>query len=109
VSLFVQGAAEQDLLRQVEWYAEQGLPDIARRFHAGVLDAIDALASMPEAGPPTHTGNPRLSGLRSWRVRGFDEFRVYYLASPELVTIVRILHGKRDTSSILARQELEEP
>lgn len=62
MNLFVQEAAEQDLLRQVEWYAEQGLPDIARRFHAAVFDAIDALLAMPEAGPPKHIGNLRLAG-----------------------------------------------
>jgi toxin ParE1/3/4 len=108
VNLFVQEAAEQDLLRQVEWYAEQGLPDIARRFHAAVLDTIDALLAMPEAGPPRHTGNPRLTGLRSQHVKGFDAFRVYYLTHPELITVVRILHSKRDTGTILTRQEMEE-
>ena len=109
MSLFVQEAAEQDLLRQIEWYAEQGLPDIARRFHAAVLDAIDGLLAMPEAGPPRHTSNPRLTGLRSWHVKGFDEFRIYYLAHPELMTVVRILHSKRDVGSILTGQELEGP
>jgi plasmid stabilization system protein ParE len=109
VNLFIQETAEQDLLRQVEWYAGRGLPDIARRFRAAVLDAIDALLEMPEAGPPKDTGNPRLSGLRSWHVKGFDEFRVYYLANPALLIIVRILHSKRDTGAILTRQELEEP
>jgi hypothetical protein len=54
---------------------------MARRFHAAVLDAIDAMLAMPEAGPPKHTGNPRLTGLRSWHVKGFDEFRVYPGAS----------------------------
>ena len=33
--------------------------------------------AMPEAGPPWHTSNPRPTGLRSWHVKGFDEFRVY--------------------------------
>jgi hypothetical protein len=60
-------------------------------------------------GPPKHTGNPRMTGLRSWHVKGFDEFRVYYLAHRELITVVRILHSKQDTGSILTRQELEEP
>jgi plasmid stabilization system protein ParE len=109
VNPFVQEAAEQDILRQVEWYAEQGLPDVARRFHTAVLDAIEALLAMPEAGPPKPTNNPRLTGLRSWHVKGFDEFRVYYLARPELITVVRILHSKRDTRAILTRQEVEEP
>jgi plasmid stabilization system protein ParE len=94
VNLFVQEAAEQDLLRQVEWYAEQD---------AAVLDAIDTLRGMPEAGSPKRTGNP----LRSWHVNGCDEFRVYYLAHPELMTVVRILHSKRDTGAILTREALE--
>lgn len=44
-----------------------------------------------------------------WPVKDFDEFRVYYLARPELLTIVRVLHGKREIGMILDRQELEEP
>jgi plasmid stabilization system protein ParE len=108
VNLFIQEAAEQDILRQIEWYAERGLPAIARRFHAAALDAIDALVAMPAAGLPKLTSNPHLSGLRSWPIKGFDEFRVYYLARPELLIVVRVLHGKRDIGTILESQELDE-
>jgi hypothetical protein len=48
MTLFVQEAAEQDILGQAERYAEQGLPDIPCRFHAAVLDAIDALLARPD-------------------------------------------------------------
>ena len=48
--LFIQEAAERDILSQIEWYASQGLSDIARRFQASVLAAIDALSNMPNAG-----------------------------------------------------------
>jgi toxin ParE1/3/4 len=108
VNLFIQESAEQHILRQIEWYAEKGLPAIARRFHVATLDAIDALAAMPGAGAPKLTDNLRLSGLRSWPVKGFDEFQVYYLMRPELLTIVRVLHGKRDIGTILDSQELDE-
>lgn len=108
MNLFIQGSAEQDILRQIEWYAERGLPAIARRFHAAALDAIDALVAMPDAGPPRLTSNPRLSGLRSWPVKGFDEFRIYYLVRPELLTVVRVLHGKRDIGAILDSQDLDQ-
>jgi toxin ParE1/3/4 len=74
VNLFIQAPAEEDILRQVVWYAEQGLPHIARRFLAAVVDSIDALLAMPEAGPPRPSSNPRLAGLRAWPVKGFDEF-----------------------------------
>jgi toxin ParE1/3/4 len=109
VKLFIQEAAERDILRQVEWYADKGLPDIARRFHAAAMDAIDALLAMPEAGPPKATGNAQLVGLRMWGVKGFDEFWVYYLVRTELLTVVRVLHSKRDVGTILERQDLDEP
>jgi toxin ParE1/3/4 len=109
VTLFIQEAAEADILRQVERYAEQGLPHIARRFHAAILAAIDALVAMPNAGPPMHTANPALTGLRAWPVKGFDAFWIYYLARPERLIVVRVLHSKRDIGTILEREELETP
>lgn len=98
---FVQAAAEDDILRQTERYAEQGLPKIALRFHAAVMAAIDGLAAMPEAGPPKLAANPALEGLRHWPVKGFHEYWVYYLARPEALTVVRVLHSKRDIDGIL--------
>jgi hypothetical protein len=56
-----------------------------------------------------HINNSRLAGLRTWPVKGFDEFRVYYLTQPDLVAIIRILHDKRDIGSILERQTVEDP
>lgn len=109
MKLFIQAAAEQDILGQVEWYAEKGLADIARRFHRAVLDAIDALLAMPSAAPPRPTGNPRLAGLRAWPVKDFDEFWVYYLVHDELLTVMRVLHDKRDVAGILSDQDVEEP
>jgi len=109
VNLFIQESAEEDILYQVEWYAERGLPDIARRFRAASLAAIDALVAMPAAGPPRFVSNSRLAGLRTWPLKDFDEFRVYYLVQPELLTVVRILHDKRDVAAILGRQKLEKP
>jgi plasmid stabilization system protein ParE len=109
VTLFIQESAEADILRQVERYAEQGLPHIARRFHASILAAIDALVAMPEAGPPRPTANAALIGLRAWPVKGFDAFWIYYLAGPERLTVVRGLHGKRDIGTILEEQDLQTP
>ena len=109
MKLFIQAATEQDILSQVEWYAQKGLPDIALRFSRASVAAIEALMAMPQAGAAKASANPRLAGLRSWPVKGFEEFRVYYLADPERLTVVRILHGKQDTGAILARQGVNDP
>ncbi len=109
MKLFIQESAEDDILDQVEWYADQGVVDVARRFHGAVLDTIDDLIAMPEAGLLKPTQNALLVGMRSWLVRGFDDFRVYYLARPELLIVVRVLHGRRDLGAIFDQQEIENP
>jgi toxin ParE1/3/4 len=109
MNLVIQASAEQDIVSQVEWYAERGLPAIARRFHTAALDAIDSLLATPQAGPPRTTSNPSLAGMRMWPVKGFDEFWVYYVARDDAVTVVRVLHSKRDTGTILEEEEIEEP
>lgn len=106
---FIRSSAEEHILHQVEWYAEQGVPEIARRFHAAVVEAINVLVGMPAAGTPRHTRNPSLEGLRTWPVKGFDEFRIYYLAPPGSLSIIRVLHDKRDTGAILEGQTVEDP
>ena len=109
MKFFIQSAAETDILRQFEWYAEQGLIEVARRFLHAVNAAIDALTATPAAGAPKHFDNPGMAGLRAWPVSGFDEIRIYYLFRPELLTIVRVLHGKRDIEAVLEGQNVEQP
>ena len=101
MKLFIHLAAEQDILSQVEWYAEQGLPDIARRFHGCALATFDTLLSVPHAGTRKAITNEKLAGLRVWPLRGFDEFRVFYLLDHETLAVLRVLHGKRDIGAIL--------
>ena len=108
MKLFIQEAAQQDILQQVDWYSERELYDIAERFQQASSAAIAALMRMPRAGAPREVSNPRLAGLRSWPVKGFDEFRVYYLVQPELLIVVRVLHGKRDIGALLKVQGVED-
>ena len=107
MNLTIQVSAQEDIVSQFEWYAEQGLADIARRFRVATFDAIDALIAMPGAGTPRPSGNPRLAGLRSWPIKGFDELNVYYLVGAAALTVVRVLHDKRDIGAILSGQDLE--
>ncbi len=109
MKLFIQEAAEQDILSQIEWYAANGVPHIASRFSAAAVEAIGGLMHMPNAGTPRASANQQLAGLRTWPVKGFDEHRVYYLATPELLTVVRVLHSKRNVDAILEDQTVTSP
>ena len=108
MKLSIYELAERDLLRQFEWYAERGLPDIAGRFRLAVKSGVDELQSSPQAGSPKLVANSALKGLRTWSVRGFDEFRIYYLVQDDLIKVLRILHGRRDIASILENETVDQ-
>jgi toxin ParE1/3/4 len=109
VKPFVQASARADILRQYRYYLDQNLPDVAERFLLAVKHAIDATIATPDAGAPKHLDNPHLAGLRTWPIQGFDELRVYYLVRDDFLTVVRVLHGRRDIGSILENQRVDDP
>ena len=96
-------------MRQFGWYVEHGFPDVARRFRSSVESTIELALSRPKAGAPKLVRNPVLRGLRSWPVKGFDEFRIYYLLRQDVFMVVRVLHGKRDIGTILEEQTIQDP
>jgi hypothetical protein len=53
---------------------------------------------MPEIGAPKLFKNPALVGLRSWPVKSFEDILIFYIVQPDALRVVRVLHGKRDTS-----------
>ena len=108
MKLLLLPSADDDILRQFEWYVEHGVPDVARRFRHSVELSINSLLLRPQAGAPKSVRNARLAGLRSWSVGGFDEFHVYYLTRDEVIVVVRALHDKRDVGSILDKQRLDD-
>jgi plasmid stabilization system protein ParE len=108
VKFSIQESAERDILRQVEWYAEPGLPDVARRFRLATKSSVAELLSTPQSGTPKLVANVQLKGLRTWSVRGFDGFRIYYLVQDDLIKVIRVLHGKRDIASILERETVDQ-
>jgi plasmid stabilization system protein ParE len=105
VRLVIKLAARADMLRQVGYYSSIGRDDVANRFLDRVRTSIEAIARMPLAGAPKHFDSVALAGMRSRSVDAFDVIRIYYLVSDEAVTILRILHGRRDIDGILGEDD----
>jgi toxin ParE1/3/4 len=103
--LSVRPSARTDVRNQIEYYLELGLPHVADHFELAVGSAIRAAIKRPNAGSPRRFHNPALAGLRTWTVKGFDQFRVYYMASQDRLTVVRVLHSKRDVTAILENHD----
>lgn len=63
---------------------------------------------MPEIGAPRQFKNPVLGGLRSWAVKGFEDILIFYVVQPDVLRVVRVLHGKRDLKKTLQREKNDE-
>jgi toxin ParE1/3/4 len=105
VKYFIRPAARDDIIRQFRYYlVTENAPDVAFRFLDAVDDSIEQLLPVPHIGAPRHFTNPALEGLRSWPVKDFEDIRIYYLLRPDLLRVVRVLHGRRDIQTILEHE-----
>jgi plasmid stabilization system protein ParE len=76
VKIEIYPQAETDIIRQFRYYlVDQDAPLTAFRFRESVLESIDQLKPHPRMGT-LFPGS--ISGLRSWPVKGFEAFRIYY-------------------------------
>ncbi len=95
--------AGDDIVRQFRYYlVDQHASEAAFRFREAVIESVGQLKPHPRIGAPFRGS---ITGLRSWPVKGFEEIRIYYREFPDVVRVVRILHGKRDVRRILAREK----
>ncbi len=95
-------SAGRDLVQQFRYYlVTKDSPDVAVQFREAVRTTANLLSQFPLLGARYLSNKPGLESFRSWPVSGFKDFRIYYLAKPDSIHLVRILHGKRNVSRIL--------
>ncbi len=98
-------AAGDDVVRQFRYYlVTLNLPEVAVRFRDSVRRTVEALCQRPLVGARYVSSNPQFRNLRSWPVAGFEAIRIYYLVNDDTLSIVRILHSKRDVKHVLERE-----
>lgn len=93
-------AARTDLLEQAAYLAEQD-GAAAGRFLDAVEATLELLLLNPELGAVYQLRNPRLHGLRVWRVKGFEKYLIFYQSGAAALEVIRILHGARDIQGVL--------
>jgi len=77
--------------------------DTAEVFLGAAYDTFEFLATNPGLGRP----RPEFghAGLRSWRVKGFRRFLIFYREAAEGIQVWRVLHGARDLERMLGQME----
>jgi toxin ParE1/3/4 len=79
------------------------------RFYEAAESTFKQLAQMPGLGRErTDLTHERLRGLRSFPVRGFDNWLVFYRSTADGIEIIRVLHGARDLEDVLKHENITE-
>jgi toxin ParE1/3/4 len=83
--------------------------DAAEKFLDAAESTFEELARMPLMGSPRPWLSAELADLRQWRVKGFNDYLIFYVPLGDMVEVVRVLHAKRDIQTLLADEEGQGP
>ena len=87
--------AEQDLQDACDYLATAS-PEVVTRFLESLEETLTILLEHPEVGKPRESAEARVRGIRSWAVRDFTSYLIFYAVTADGIRIVRLLHGARD-------------
>lgn len=107
LKLLVAREVETDLDESAEYLGRTNRR-VADRFLAAVDDAFETLRENPGLGATRGFRAPQLRDLRTWRVRGFENWLVFYRVTDKAVEILRVLHGARDLRGLFDTESAKE-
>jgi toxin ParE1/3/4 len=99
--------AEEDI-EDIAYYIAQDNVRAAEAFREALENACFLLAERPEIGPLRSFGNPRLSDVRLWPIRGFERYLLFYRVAGDTLDVIRVVHGARDLPALFEETEPEE-
>jgi toxin ParE1/3/4 len=99
--------AKRDL-DEITYQIAKDRPLSAIRFIDAAQATVKLLSLNPEIGSMTQFSSSRLAGVRRWRVKGFQNYLIFYQYQVvnKSLTILRVLHGARDIEAIF--QQVDE-
>ena len=86
---------DDDIFELARYLLDQS-EEAAYRFVDAVQATLKNLAGSPGIGSPKQYATPGLSEVRSWWVAGFPNHLIYYIALPDGIDVLAIMHGSRD-------------
>jgi plasmid stabilization system protein ParE len=80
-----------DLAEELAWLKDKAGAEVAERWYQALLATIQFIEKNPLIGRERKDLSP--AGIRSWRVRGFPRWLIFYAVSPGKVVFYRIRSG----------------
>ena len=91
MNLVFSSVFEQDFAELVLQFASSGSAATAGKFEDNTYDLIETLVKTPEAGRLRRDLRP--AGIRSFRIRGFERYLLFYRVNGEDLVLLRLRHG----------------
>jgi plasmid stabilization system protein ParE len=82
---------EQDFAELVSRFASEASHAVATHFEENTCELVRLLLKNPELGRPRKDLRP--AGIRSFRVRGFDRYLLFYQVRGEDLILLRLRYG----------------
>ena len=101
---FILAAGVEDELWTIWEHIAGDNPDAATRVVEAAYETFKTLAATPGLGRLRKFHDPRLKGVRSWLVSGFDNYLIFYRAIPGGVEVLHVFHGARDIEALLGEK-----
>lgn len=99
LELFIAPAARADLFGIWDSIAADN-PNAADRFLLASEQTAIQLTRHPGLGRERHFATFRGITLRSWSIKGFRNYLVFYYSTPGCLNVVRVVHGARDLEAL---------
>ena len=100
-SIFMTHTATEDLKSIASYIAnELREPSIAKKLVGNIKEVVMSLEQMPTRYSLLHDANLAVQGIRKIMVDNYIVFYIVY-EKDQVVTIVRILHSRRDWVNLL--------
>jgi toxin ParE1/3/4 len=92
--------ARQDMADIFDYLDIHASESIADRFYDAVRKTVEQLLRSPNLGERHPSCNPKLQGMRKWRVDGFPNHVIFYRPTEDKLEILRVFHGARDYAAM---------
>lgn len=92
--------ATRDIDESAAWICREN-PAAAHRFLEAVKLTGNTVSQMPGIGSRRYANIALRPGIRMVKVKGFENYLLFYLEREATVDIIRVLHSARDIPSAL--------
>ena len=81
-----------DMAEELTWLKDKAGADVAERWYEALVGTVEFIEKNPLVGRERKDLSP--AGIRSWRVRGFPRWLIFYAVTPqEEIVLYRVRSG----------------